>query len=964
MYLRTLGELSIGKTGFRKGKPLLLLTYLTVEGRQNRRQLAELFWFGAADHMNSLAKAISQLRSLGPGVIQADESNAWSLIQSDVSELLTCLKQGDVQRAIALYQAPFLKNFYLPHCGEELEEWICVTREFIAERLQDALVTLAEQSARSGQLAEATIYAEQAYQLAGAPAAEPELLRRLYTLLSPTSSALIKALRHEAESYGLSFHSTPPLTTAARAEPRLLNNLPQRGTSYIGRELEIAELNSLMTNAACRLLTLCGQGGSGKTRLALQVAFQQLKRGKFNDGVYFIALESVGDSERIPSVIAEALGVQTGQQAPINQLKEVLRDKAALLVFDNFEHLTDGAPLLSELLGACPNLHCLVTSREALHLEEEWLFQLEGLQYPDTSVTRPDDALEFDAVKLFVDRAQRSHKDFALTAPELTALIQLCQLVQGSPLALELAAWWARAMSVNDIVQELRKGLDLLSVPTQNLPERQQSIRATFEYSWALLSPKKREVLCRLSVFQGGFDREAAQQVAGATIPNLVTLLDKSLLLRSNGRYDMHPLLKQYLAEKLALSPDDARLTRNRHAAYFTELLTCCAQALRDNASRQALDIFTTEHANILSAWDMVQTHEDYTQWLTATQTLVNLYFLKGSSDEVGTLFSRSVARLRAVYRAATEQKRLLGYLLLYQAASCFYMGDHLTTRNLLEESLQLLTPLQELPAIIRGLNLLGGVEKYAGQYETAREYYQQALGLAEQTHESCIMYLNNLGHIALLLGQYDMASAYYQRSLAASQSEGKAVSQVSALQNLGLVHMNLGNLAEARTLMTQSLTLAQEHAFEGQLPYSFAALSELAITERDYRQAQDYCLRGLHYTRKQADKLQEGTLLVKLARVAVALADTEAQQHLLNSLTLLQKIGDVPGILDALVVVAQLAHDTDPDLCHKVARLVAGHRATSFKSQQQAKMLLGNSEWETETSNDDLTALVTSLLT
>lgn len=962
MYLRTLGELRLDEGGFRKAKPLLLLTYLAVEGKQNRRHLAELFWSGAADHMNSLAKALSQLRSLGTGIIQADEKTAWAIIRSDVTELLECLNQGEVHQAVTRYQAPFLKDFYLPHCGEELEEWICVTREYIADRVRNSLLDLAEQTAKGGH--ERTAYAEQAYHVAGAPAAEPEQLQRLYSLLSLADSPLVKQLQQDAKSYGLTLIRTPPVTSQTKPKLHPPNNLPHRGTAYVGRELEIAELNSLMSNAACRLLTLFGQGGSGKTRLSLEVAFQQLDTSVFKDGVYFVALESVTDSNRLASVIAEALTVRLGQQTLLSQLKAYLQDKQILLILDNFEHLLDGAPFLADLLGTCPQLRFLVTSREALHLEEEWLFQLEGLQYPDASVHSVTEALEYDAVKLFVERARRSRREFELTASELEALIHLCQLVQGSPLALELAAWWVRAMSVAEIVRDLLSNLDLLSVPTHNLPKRQQSLRATFEYSWALLSHREQDVLCKLSVFQGGFSREVAQQVAGATIPSLVTLLDKSLLLRSDRRYDMHPLLKQYLTEKLAFKPDVARLTGIQHTAYFAELLAQCDEALRKNQSRQALDSFASEQANILLAWEALQTDEDYTQWLAAARAFINLYFLKGSSEEASALFSRSITRLRAAYRGDSRQDHLLGYLLLYQAASCFYAGDHPTTRHLLEESLKLLTPLQETPAIMRAFNLLGGVEKYAGHYDMARDYYQQALALAAQTHESCIMYLNNLGHIAVTLGQYDQARAYYQRSLTASQTENKAVSQASALQNLGSVYLQQGALVQARALMEGSLALAQEHGFEGQLPYSFAALSELALAEADYTKAREYCLKGLQYARQQADKLQEGSLLTKLASVAAAIADTKAHDYLMESLTLLQQVGDVPGILDALVVLARLFQDDNPALCHKVARLIAGHRATSFASRQQVSALLGNSTVTTVTSDAQLTALVRSFLT
>ncbi|MGH2353778.1 MAG: ATP-binding protein, partial [Chloroflexota bacterium] len=349
-------------------------------------------------------------------------------------------------------------------------------------------------------------------------------------------------------------------------------------TPFIGRQADLAELSSLLSTPACRLLTLVGPGGIGKTRLALQAA-ARLRDARaaasgrgFGHGVYVVALQALRSPDLLLPALADALALPpVGSGDPLAQLLNYLRDKAVLLVLDNFEHLMHGAALLAGILAAAPQLKLLVTSREALNVQEEWLYPIQGLPFPDSELAA--DLEDYSAVRLFAERARRVRWDFSLDA-ERAGVVRVCRLVEGMPLALELAAAWTKTLPCAEIATEIESSIDFLATRLRDVPERHRSMQAVFEQSWARLDGGERAVLRRLSVFRGGFRREAAEQVAGASIPTLSLLVDKSLLrLEVDGRYQIHELLRQYAEERLRCAADEAAQVHDRHCAHFAALL-------------------------------------------------------------------------------------------------------------------------------------------------------------------------------------------------------------------------------------------------------------------------------------------------------------------------------------------------------------------------------------------------------
>ncbi|HET8842407.1 MAG TPA: NB-ARC domain-containing protein, partial [Ktedonobacteraceae bacterium] len=344
-------------------------------------------------------------------------------------------------------------------------------------------------------------------------------------------------------------------------------HLPQPSTAFIGRNCELEQIAALLTDPNCQLLTLVGPGGIGKTRLALQVATNQQLH--FVDGVSFIALTSIDSPDFLPASIGATLDIPfLDPEEPLLQIRRYLRDKQMLLVLDNFEHLLDAVGCLTELLQTAPHLKIFVTSRQRLNLCEEWVFPLDGLSYPAASVA--DSAEHSSAVQLFVQRARQVQPHFVLN-DHVHAVLSICRQVEGMPLGLELAASWLHVMSCEQIAARMASNLDFLTTSLRNMPQRHRSLRVVFQQSWSLLSADEQAVLMRLSLFRGGFDGAAAA-VAGATLPVLGGLADKSLLrMDSTGRYDLHELLRQYAGEKLAEAGEIATATQ-RYLIYFLDL--------------------------------------------------------------------------------------------------------------------------------------------------------------------------------------------------------------------------------------------------------------------------------------------------------------------------------------------------------------------------------------------------------
>jgi predicted ATPase len=416
-------------------------------------------------------------------------------------------------------------------------------------------------------------------------------------------------------------------------------------TPFVGRQADLAEIAGLLATPACRLLTLIGPGGSGKTRLAVRAAAQALEGGAFADGAHFVALQPLSSPDLLVSAIATSVQLSlAGARDPGEQLLGFLRGRATLLVLDNFEHLLDGAGVLTRILGGAPGVKLLVTSRQALSLQEEWRYPVQGLPYPPSDGDADPEA--YAAVRLFVARAERVRRDFSL-AGEGPAVARVCRLVEGLPLAIELAAAWTSVLPCAEIAAELALGLDVLATRLRDLPERHRSMQAVFDQSWARLDEGERAVLARLAVFRGGFRREAAEQVAGASRRTLSALVDQSLLRPgADGRYQLHELVRQYAEERLWETPGEAARAEAAHGDYYAGFLETRLERLLGADQPAAQAEIRADLDNVRAAWRWAVGRADADALGRAAPALAALHHRSGTYQEGVAAFAAAARAL------------------------------------------------------------------------------------------------------------------------------------------------------------------------------------------------------------------------------------------------------------------------------------------------------------------------------
>jgi predicted ATPase/transcriptional regulator with XRE-family HTH domain len=606
----------------------------------------------------------------------------------------------------------------------------------------------------------------------------------------------------------------------AQATPTQSFNLPIPPTPLIGRERELATLQQLLANPECRLLTLVGPGGMGTTRLALAVATSQQPR--FAQGAVFVALAGLNSSEFIAPTLANALGlVFAGSTEPQSQLLNHLREKQLLLVLDNLEHLLAGVDLLTELLVSCAGLKLLVTSRERLNLQGEWVFDLQGLALPVD--TPSEQSAQSSAMRLFLASAQRSHASFALTEKNLRAIVQICRLVEGMPLAIELAAAWVPVLSCQEIAQEIERTIDFLAVSHRDMPARHRSLRATFDYSWKLLTPDEQQVLARLTIFRGGFRRDAAMQIAGASLHSLSVLVQKSLLHRlDSGRYDLHELVRQYAKLQLAgENGDAARFANERvvyqlgqtHARYYLGLVERLAALLYGPEQQTVLQELKEEQDNLRLAFAWVLT-ADISERTQQVEIMLHVAgqlarFWHGHALREGRhwleqgLASELTLNPRINPRVRAHALAVVAWLARTQ-------GDFAQTDQLLTESLEIYRQIEDAAGEASTLDTLGDVALARGHSEQAQKFYQESLALFRVTDNQRRIPLSlcSLGDALFAQGDFSQATGYYRESLALSQPAGDERGCALALYGLGICAVEQAEVGDAIARLHQALTL------------------------------------------------------------------------------------------------------------------------------------------------------------
>lgn len=903
--LRTLGGLGLVGSSFTQPKPLLLLAYLALEGPQPRAFLAELFWPHGAGR-KSLSMALTRLHAVRPDLALADAQRVRTAVDSDAGELLGALDRRDFAAAGGLYGGGFLEGAALGDLGVELSEWVYSTREYLAGRVQYGLLGLAEGAAAAGDFGGAGRLAERAYRLPGSGGSELAALRRIYALLCAAQSPLAPSVRGEAAEYGEALSLT---TAAARDGFRpgvrpesAAPALPVRGTSFVGRDEELTELGLLLTKPRASLVTLLGPAGVGKTRLALQVAHEQRRLGAF-EGVYFAPLEALADARLLVPTLLGHLGASPrGGGDPLAGLADVLAERRVLLVLDNFEHLAAGRGVLADLLGRCPRLKLLVTTRERLRLEEEHVFALGGLPCGNADTENPEAG---DAVQLFRDRAQQVAPRFDLPA-SLPDVLKICDLLGGSPLGLELAAGWANLLSPAEIAGEIGRDLEFLSTTTHNVPERHHSLRAAFEASWRLLNAREQDVLAKVSVFRGGFRREAAGVVAGATIPLLGSLVDKSLLrVMPDGRFDRHPLLYQFTGEKLAADEVAQKQAQRRHAGIYLALAEAAEPNLRGVEQVPWLGRLGEELDNVRAAFGYLEGDAEAALrlgaalglfWRTRGLYAEGLGYLTAALGRTGYTGRRTRTAARALLRA--------GEL-------AFGLSEHERAWDLLEEGLRVAEALDDRSLTAQAQMNLGIIcERNRGRPDEAKARYEAALAHAEAVDSPTKAdLLRLLGGLCMEAADYRGARARYETSADLAAAFGDLHGRAKSLVNLATVLTYLGELNAAHALNEQGLALFRAVGDPHGEGVTLLNLGVDAAQRGDDEGSAEHYRASLEVFRRLGDRRMVSHLLNNLASsLEKRLEPTpgelcEARELLEQSLSVQRTVGDVSLTAHALLL-------------------------------------------------------------
>lgn len=674
-----------------------------------------------------------------------------------------------------------------------------------------------------------------------------ELLAEALSVADDERMLFLQAARGESPVDTLAVVSSPLARSTAA------HNLPPQPTPFIGREAELAALGVFLADPATRLITILGPGGMGKTCLALAAAEAQLHapHDSFADGVYFVSLARLDAPEQLIPAVAEALNFRfySGSE-PRAQLIDYLRRKRSLLLLDNFEHLKAGAGLVDQWLLAAPHLKVLVTSREKLGRQAEQLFPISGLDLPD--LRADDDPVDDDwaasgAIRLFAQSARRVQPDFTMTPRNRPYVHEICQLVGGAPLGIYLAASWLDTLSEQEIVAEIRRDLDFLAVELADLPERQRSLRATFNYSWRLLTEPERAVFRRLSVFRGGFDRAAAVSVAAATPRDLQALVNKSLLVQTAGRYDVHELLRQFAAERLNQSPEEEVTTRERHSTHYCDFLYELTADWHNARQLETLEVIANEADNARPALQWALEHKEWRRLRLALASWMTYLQWQGRMVE-GLDFCRLITTATEEW-ADAEVINSPDYLIL-QAATLTWMSlfagevaDFHLASSANRQSLALLARPELAGQDVRREKVFAHLVGSRGQFheEDWRQHPQRALALSQELGEPWLIaeslewsaYADWWGEGRLTAGLEKLKNAYAIR-----QQIDDWRGRITDLSDLALVYKHLGHLDEAERMQREVLSLVEEQGMRPEMSIGYLNLGYTLHWQGRYEEA------------------------------------------------------------------------------------------------------------------------------
>jgi predicted ATPase/DNA-binding SARP family transcriptional activator len=931
-------------------RAVALLAYLALTGRSHSRDaLATLLW-SEHDQSSALAglrRTLSVLNTtLGDEWLAIDretagvnpEAEIWLDVRVFRGKLAACEGHdqpgaelcadcvGLLEEAVALYRDDFMAGFTL-RGSAAFDEWQFFETEGLRDDLAGALERLMRHHSSQEDYEPAIAYARRWVALD--PLHEPAQrhLMALYAQAGQRSAAL-RQYRLCKQALAEELDLAPSEATEALYERirsgvglkagRPPHNLPPQPTAFVGREEELAELEQLIGDPEVRLVTIVGPGGIGKTRLALAAAEEQLDARvpgnpvpvpRFPHGVYYASLAGLESPDQVAPTVARAVELPLRQERePRQQLVDYAREKRLLLVLDNLEHLLEGVDLLAEILEVAPGVQILATSRERLHLRQGQVYPLEGLGCPDweTRADVPDDVdpAGYEAIELFLHSGQRVAPHIQLTEETVPHVARTCRFVEGMPLGIELAAAWVDVLPPEEIAAETERSLGFLEADWWDMPARHRSVRAAFDASWARLGQAERELFPQLSVFRGGFTREAAREVAVrgdgslASLRTLATLADKSMLQydQVSDRYQIHELLRQYGAEKLGMDSKREAAVRDRHCAAYCARLEAWGRELEGAGQQAALAEIEADLENAQAAWRWAVARGKVACIDRAMDGLCGFFELRYRHQE-GERAAGMAARSpllapdyglapharsgdRKPAKLTAEHQRALARALAWQARFGEILGNAEAANRLRDQAMELLKAsglADDDRRAVKALTLVTPIPwpGHLKPYEDVEDMKRGVAGglalyreLGNQWRQADA--LLGLAAIATRSDALEEARKLYQESLGLYRELGNQQRQANALNGLGWVARSLGAYDEAIQLWEKSLALAEAQTDLWDMAISETNLGYLAMFQGRFQQAARWLERSVAHAREIGDRMGLAYYLVALGKAYV----------------------------------------------------------------------------------------------